>query len=234
MSSQRALENAIRAGDVSTLAALTNIRDVIAQPIYGKFTNRTVTLTNPLPLQFAVLMEQPDVVRFLLENGANPNQSHSQSDSPPTLHIAVALDRSDLIQLLVAKGALVDAKNEAGLTPLHASLLSPNVDTMVTLLNLGAQPLGTDSKGVSVVQAAGMLGLWTHMSILRARCSGYPQMVCVDFAQWEMMKSQVTALEVALSRAIGEGNGGVCPICRMKFEQKEWVEHVRNGCPTVK
>ena len=228
MSVQQTLENGIQRGDVGALAGVVNLRDVLSHPIYGTFTSKGLTLTNPLPLQLAVLFERAEVVQLFLETGANPNQQHAQSNSPPPLHIAVVVDRPDIVQLLVAKGAFLEAKNEAGLTPLHASLLLPNTQTFSTLLQLGAQQMATNPSGDTVIQAAARLGRWQHYALISGGAC-QPASVCVDALQWETLKAQVTAMESMVAGLMGK-SGGVCPICRMTFPHEQWVEHVRRGC----
>jgi hypothetical protein len=57
-------------------------------------------------------------------------------------------------------------------------------------------------------------------------------MIPVDSVQYEAMRNRVLKLEIALSQLTAGRNtaSGTCPICARRFENAEWVEHVRNGC----
>ena len=258
MNTQKSLETAIQGSDIASISAIPNLNDVINEPIYGKFSNKGMTLTNPLPLQYAILYGKGDVVQFLLEHGARPNMVHPQSDCPPAVHIAVSMDRPDLIYLIVTKGGLLETHDENGLTPLHAALLNAGLQTFQTLLSLGALVLAVNRDGDTVIHAAARLGKWQQYSLLAydpryanvlnsqgltaaqiAGSRGFGPvsfgaaqlgMIYVDAMQWNALKSRVTTLEVALSQILAEGQGGVCPICRQRFEPREWTEHVRKGC----
>jgi len=56
-----------------------------------------------------------DIVTLLLENGANVNVPGENNECP--LHDAVACNRLDIVQMLVSRGADVNARNSRGLTP---------------------------------------------------------------------------------------------------------------------
>jgi hypothetical protein len=257
MASQlQAIVAAIRGGDLNGLSAIPNLRDQLGQPLYGKFSQRTLTLTNPLPLQLAVLFNQRDVVDFLLKSGADPNQIHPQSDSPSAIHIAVALNLPYLIQILAGKGASLELLDESGLTPLHSAVIKSDMPTFHTLLNLGAQVAAVDPNGDTVIHSAIRHQKPMQVQLLAqnpayaslVNAQGIPafqlipappvarppqqQMVAVDAARFEELKNRITALEFALSRLTTARNatGGTCPICSKRFENAEWVQHVRAGC----
>lgn len=58
-----------------------------------------------------------NVVQKLLDQGANPNSFDSSRFS--ALHWAVEKSKSDMVKLLLAKGATVDVRDQYGCTPLH-------------------------------------------------------------------------------------------------------------------
>jgi ankyrin repeat protein len=256
MASQRkAIVSAISGGDLAALSSLPNVRNVLDQPLYGTYSQRFVTVTNPLPLQLAVLFNQREVVDYVLKSGADPNQVHPQSDSPPAVHIAVVLSLAPLVQALASRGASLELPNAEGLTPLHSALLHSDLPTFQMLLNFGANVAAVDPNGDTVIHSAikhqktmqaqylaqnpaylnlmNSQGIPAFQLIQAPRVTPpQPQVVAVEAARYDELKNHVTALEFALSRITAgrDPTAGTCPICRKHFENNEWVLHVRAGC----
>jgi ankyrin repeat protein len=93
------------------------------------------------PLAGAVVQEQVDVVRFLLDKGADPNIPNKHGLTP--LEHACGRDKTNALALakfLLAKGALVNATNVSGFTipPLEWAISSDNTELVKFLLNHGA------------------------------------------------------------------------------------------------
>ncbi|HXR03674.1 MAG TPA: ankyrin repeat domain-containing protein [Verrucomicrobiae bacterium] len=93
------------------------------------------------PLAGAVVQEQVDVVRFLLDKGADPNIPNKNGLTP--LEHACGRDKTNalaLAKLLLAKGALINATNMAGFTipPLEWAISSDNTELVKLLLDHGA------------------------------------------------------------------------------------------------
>lgn len=93
------------------------------------------------PLAGAVVQEQMDVVRFLLDNGADPNIPNKNGLTP--LEHACGRDKTNalvLAKLLLAKGALVNPTNitEYPIPPLDWAISSDNLDLVKLLLKHGA------------------------------------------------------------------------------------------------
>lgn len=93
------------------------------------------------PLAGAVVQEQVDVVRFLLDKGADPNIPNKNGLTP--LEHACGRDKTNalaLAKLLLAKGASVNATNVAGftITPLDWAISSDNTELVKVLLDHGA------------------------------------------------------------------------------------------------
>jgi uncharacterized protein len=66
-------------------------------------------------LHGAVARRDVEIVKMLLERGADPNAKQERGFVP--LHDAAANGNLALVQLLVTHGALVDARSEDGKTP---------------------------------------------------------------------------------------------------------------------
>jgi hypothetical protein len=243
-----AMITAITSGDLATLSHLPNLRESVCQCLYGIFTFANLVATNPLPIQLAVIFCQREVVNFLLDNGADPNQVHPQSNCPAALHVAVLLNQPYLVQLLVSKGAQRELLNENGLTPLHSALLFSDIQTFQTLLTLGAHVAAVNPQGDTVIHAAvrnnkvlqyQILGENPEnlalmnvqgLTALQLMNKQTPQMVLVDAGQWNALKNRVAALELAVSKRNARDRG-VCPVCGRMFEGNDWINHIRAGCP---
>ncbi|VVC42940.1 Transketolase, N-terminal,Thiamin diphosphate-binding fold,Ankyrin repeat-containing domain,Ankyrin, partial [Cinara cedri] len=76
------------------------------------------------PLHIAVLYQKLDIVRFLLENGANTQLQNISGDTP--LHIAARVDRNGFIVGHLLRYANPKLRNTEGNTPLHIAVLHQN------------------------------------------------------------------------------------------------------------
>lgn len=100
-------------------------------------------------LHYAVHAGQIEVVRLLLENGADVNIRDKRDRTP--LHQAVrADDSSELIDLLVENGADLEACDYNGCTPLLLAAKTGRFDDLKKLVNLGADLTAEDDQGLSV------------------------------------------------------------------------------------
>ena len=66
----------------------------------------------------AAFYNRTDVVRCLIEKGANVNQQ-GRDDGYRALHLASLKNHTDVIKILVQHGARTDIKNINGRTPIH-------------------------------------------------------------------------------------------------------------------
>jgi len=87
-------------------------------------------------LQEAVLRGQPDVVRMLLEAGADPAMSTPQGST--LLHDAALKGHTEIVSLLLDRGAPVNLANSTGATPLHDAALAGQAAVARLLLARGA------------------------------------------------------------------------------------------------
>lgn len=88
----------------------------------GTDINELSPETNISALSWATMMGEGEVVKLLIEHGADLNVRQEDGGTP--LHIAVTLGRAEIAELLIKKGADVTAKNRGGQTPasgLHIS-----------------------------------------------------------------------------------------------------------------
>jgi ankyrin repeat protein len=71
------------------------------------------------PLHFASQFGKVNVMRYLLDNGAEVNARNPDQETP--LHVAASRMATEASQLLIRKGASVDARSSSGKTPLHVA-----------------------------------------------------------------------------------------------------------------
>jgi ankyrin repeat protein len=151
---ERRLADAVRAGDLAQVRAMLQARPELAR--------------RNGPLHIAVVQRAPEMVRILMEHGANPRSGvypHRDATSPLTMavergyHEIAALLRTDgpppddlfhaigagleerAIALMEADAALIRARDPIrGWTPLHAAAQHLNTRLVSWLLDRGADP----------------------------------------------------------------------------------------------
>jgi len=96
-------------------------------------------------LTYAVRINRPSLIDFLLDNGAIVDMVDDRNLSPSM--VAARADNSDIIRLLVTRGAPVDATNSDGKTALHFAASSGSAAAAETLLVLGANVDAKDEQG---------------------------------------------------------------------------------------
>lgn len=90
------------------------------------------------PLGFAVFFAQPEVVKALLELGAEVNTPSRESMKVTPLASAAAAKQTEIARLLIAHGANVNAKAASGHIPLHEASANGNVELVKLLIESGA------------------------------------------------------------------------------------------------
>jgi ankyrin repeat protein len=101
------------------------------------------------PLHIAVYHKLPNVLRLLLEKGADPNLLlPSQSGNERTaLNMAVSGGVREVVELLLAHKADVNARDHNGNTPLVRSFRERHHEMVELLLSKGADPNALDASG---------------------------------------------------------------------------------------
>jgi len=87
-------------------------------------------------LTYAVRINRPSVVDFLLDSGATVDRVDGRNLS--ALMVAARADNVELINMMVSRGAKIDAANSDGKTALHFAASSGSTAAAQALLELGA------------------------------------------------------------------------------------------------
>jgi ankyrin repeat protein len=106
------------------------------------------------PLGLAAFFGQEEVVRLLLERGANPNVSARNAMKVAAIHAASAAGSLPIARLLIEAGADVNAVQQAGFTPLHAAAMAGRVDLAKLFLERGADPSAKADDGRTALAMA--------------------------------------------------------------------------------
>jgi ankyrin repeat protein len=95
------------------------------------------------PLGLAAFFKRRDVVRYLLEIGADPRRGSRDQGFTPLLS-AVATDAGEcdieIVRMLLDKGADPDAKSRSGSTSLHTVAFTGDRESLDLLLKHGGDP----------------------------------------------------------------------------------------------
>ena len=112
------------------------------------------------PLENAVRLGYADAVRVLLGNG---------SAGPRLLELAVLKGQAGVVDLLVSRGADVNARFESGSSPLGDAALKGRNEVVTLLIEKGARVNGRDGHGATPLQDAALNGQQETVRLLLAR-----------------------------------------------------------------
>ncbi len=111
------------------------------------------------PLIMAAQFGEMDIVRYLVEQGADVNATMPEADGEQT-PLRKAIERGDyeMVLYLVENGAEVNHKNSFGWTPLMSAVRRGYTDIMEYLLTQGADPAARTTSGQTPVRLASDAG----------------------------------------------------------------------------
>ena len=99
------------------------------------------------PLGLAAFLGGPDVVRVLLEHGADPDDDADNQFGIRPVNAAAAAHDHETLRLLLEAGADPNARQQGGFTPLHTAAHTDDVAMAELLLAHGADPALTADDG---------------------------------------------------------------------------------------
>lgn len=114
------------------------------------------------PLGLAAFFKRPEVVRLLLDRGADPAMAARNANAFTPLHAAVATDAGPrdigIVNALLEAGAQMNARSGEGGTPLHTAAFTGDAEVVELLLARGADPRIAGKDGKTAIDIARQRG----------------------------------------------------------------------------
>ncbi|XP_037423387.1 putative ankyrin repeat protein RF_0381 isoform X3 [Triticum dicoccoides] len=126
------------------------------------------------PLQLAVAKDRVEVVKLLLEHGADPNKLVNHILTP--LLMAVIRNSLKCMKLLIEAGADLNARGNSGPTPLTQAVDDGSTDFVKLLLEAGADPNIPSEHGAIPVELAAVHGRRDLVEVLFPRTKPIPSL----------------------------------------------------------
>jgi ankyrin repeat protein len=118
----------------------TRVREIVGA---DRAQANAVSLDGYSPLGLAAFFKRREVVRYLLQAGADPRPASRQGGFTP-LHSAVATDAGEsdveIVGMLLESGADPNARSQSGSTPLHTVAFTGDRASLDLLMAHGADP----------------------------------------------------------------------------------------------
>lgn len=123
-------------GDYSAMGKLDELKSMLAispSLVHSKINGKQ----NQRPLHWSCLNGDPEVVKFLIRNGAEVNAKDAQGMTP--LHWAAWQGQIEAAKILVSFGAELNTKNISGHTPLDRAIFDNHSEMVEYLRSIGAK-----------------------------------------------------------------------------------------------
>ncbi|KAF4523008.1 hypothetical protein B566_EDAN007438 [Ephemera danica] len=157
---QAYLLSAVTLSDVERVETLLHAGAVISNSPAEEFVQ--------IPLMVASWGNATDIVRMLLDSGADPNVRDTKFRFS-ALHYAAQNGNIEIAELLLNKGANIEAANIGGATPLLTAIWWDRQNFVEFLLNRGANVNARTNSGYTAPQIAGRHGSNSIARLLAAR-----------------------------------------------------------------
>lgn len=91
------------------------------------------------PLGLASFFGNTEIVKILVDHGANPNMASNNQFKVTPLHSACAVSNYDIAEILIENGADVNVKQMQNVTPLHSAAHNGQTKLVKLLIDNGAE-----------------------------------------------------------------------------------------------
>ena len=129
------------------IAVEDNDIGTIKRLLVSRMLDMDCVIKSHTPLQGAAIRGNTNLVKLLLDNGADPNKTAHWGHSHGLTALHWAVDHKDVVKLLLNRGAAPNQVNEFGETPLHWAAKRGNKEVVELLLKGGAEPGKTNGSG---------------------------------------------------------------------------------------
>ncbi|KAK4474487.1 hypothetical protein MN116_001637 [Schistosoma mekongi] len=147
-----------------TLACFQGRYEVVQLLVERKANIEHRAKTGLTPLMEAASGDYVEVGRILLDHGADVNASPVPSSRDTALTIAADKGNVKFVNLLLEKGAVVEARNKKGATPLWLASNGGHLEVVQSLIQYSADVNSQDNRKVSCLMAAFRKG---HINVVR-------------------------------------------------------------------
>jgi ankyrin repeat protein len=152
--------------EAAALGSLARVRELVA----GNRDLARVYSPDGFPVVgLAATFGHPEIVTFLIENGADVNAVATNGTGYNALTGSVSQRRRDITKILLDRGANADYRYGPGWSPLHEAAMDGDAEVAAMLLDHGADPNAKNAEGKTPLGLAAAHEKTQVAEILRAR-----------------------------------------------------------------